>query len=154
MRKRFEQQFVIGQIPIEEVDIPLKGGDMIYELMAALKQIFITPEYNQRIFEILEAKLNKDKKKTGRPGMDLWQIFVLAQLRLCLNAGYETVHNIANNDSIVRRIMGVEKEFGYERIEFEYQNIYDNLTLLDNETIRRLNGVILEFGHEVFKSSR
>jgi len=45
MRKRFEQQFVIGQIPIEEVDIPLKGGDMIYELMASLKQIFITPEY-------------------------------------------------------------------------------------------------------------
>jgi len=151
MRKRFEQQFVLGQITIEEVDIPVKGRDKIYELMAALKQIFITPEYNQRIFEILEAKLNKDKKKTGRPGMDLWQIFVLAQLRLCLNAGYEMLHHLANNDSIVRRIMGVEKDFGYERIEFEYQNIYDNLTLLDDETIRQLNDVILEFGHEVFK---
>jgi hypothetical protein len=151
MRKRFEQQFVLGQIPIDEVEIPVKGRDSIYELMAGLKKIFITPEYNQRIFEILEAKLNKDKKNTGRPGMDLWQIFVLAQLRLCLNTSYEMLHHLANNDSIVRRIMGVEKDFGYERIEFEYQNIYDNLTLLDDETIRELNTVIVEFGHEVFK---
>lgn len=151
MRKRFEQQFVIGQIAIEEVEIPVKGRDSVYELMAALKQIFITPEYNRQIFEILESKLIKGKKNTGRPGMDLWQMFVLSQLRLCLNISYEMLHHLANNDSIVRRIMGVEKEFGYERIEFEYQNIYDNITLLDDETIRQLNKVIVDFGHDVFK---
>jgi len=47
--------------------------------------------------------------------------------------------------------MGVEKGFGYERYEFEYQNIVDNVSLLDDETIRELNQVIVEFGHEVFK---
>jgi len=47
--------------------------------------------------------------------------------------------------------MGVEREFGYERIEFDYQNIYDNVTLLDDDTVRQLNEVILAFGHDVFK---
>jgi hypothetical protein len=50
--------------------------------------------------------------------------------------------------------MGVEKGFGYERHEFRYQNIIDNVSLLDDETVRELNQVILEFGHEVFKKKR
>ena len=47
--------------------------------------------------------------------------------------------------------MGVERESWCEQINFEYQNIYDNLTLLNDKTIRELNDVIVAFGHEVFK---
>jgi hypothetical protein len=48
--------------------------------------------------------------------------------------------------------MGVEKGFGFERTEFEYQNVYDNVTLLTDEMVCELNQVILGFGHgEVFK---
>jgi hypothetical protein len=151
MRKRFEQQTSIGQVLIEDVQIRLKSRDAIDELMAALQKIFLTPTYNEQIFEILESKLNKGKKKTGRPGMDLWHIFVLAQLRLCMNASYDRLCHMANNDKIVRKIMGVEKESGYGYKEFEYQNIYDNLTWLDDQAVRQLNEVIVGFGHEVFK---
>jgi transposase, IS5 family len=84
--------------------------------------------------------------------MDLWQIFVLAQVRMLLNTSYEDLHHIANNDHLIRQIMGVEKGFGYERYEFRYQNIVDNVSLLDDGTVRELNQVILEFGHEVFKN--
>lgn len=31
------------------------------------------------VFEIQEAKITEGNKDTGRPGMDLWQIFVLSQ---------------------------------------------------------------------------
>lgn len=154
MRKRFEQQTSIGQVLIEDVQIRLKSRDAIDELMAALQKIFLTPTYNEQIFEILESKLNKGKKKTGRPGMDLWHIFVLAQLRLCMNASYDRLCHMANNDKIVRKIMGVEKESGYGYKEFEYQNIYDNLTWLDDQAVRQLNEVIVGFGHEVFKKKR
>jgi hypothetical protein len=47
--------------------------------------------------------------------------------------------------------MGVERGFGYERHEFEYQNIVDNVAILDDEVVRELNQVIVEFGHGVFK---
>ena len=84
--------------------------------------------------------------------MDLWSIFVLAQVRLCLNLSYDVLHDLANNHHNMRCLMGVEKGFGYERIEFEYQNIYDNVTLLSDEMVMELNQVILDFGHgEVFK---
>jgi hypothetical protein len=152
MRNRFEQQLSIGQRPIEATPISAKCKDALEELLAALKAIYCNKEYNEKIFCALENSLSKNKKKTGRKGMDLWQIFVLAQVRLCLGAGYDRLHNLANNHFALRFLMGVECEYGFKRIDFEYQNIYDNVTLLSDELICGLNAIVLEFGHsEVFK---
>jgi transposase, IS5 family len=152
MRQRFEQQMTLGTIPIGETKITTKKrSGKLPDLCAALKEIFITPEWNERLFAILESRVISGKKRTGRRGMDLWQIFVLAQIRMLLNTSYEELNDLANNHSLIRQIMGVEKGFGYERYEFRYQNIIDNVSLLDDDTVRELNQVILEFGHQVFK---
>jgi len=151
MRKRFEQQLSIGQRPISQTPVPLKEKGALTELIAALKAIFVHSEYNSQIFRIIEGVLCKNKHFTGRKGMDIWMVFVLAQVRLCLNISYETLHNLANNHYALRFVMGIEREFGFERIELEYQNIYDNVTLLDDQTVRQLNEIIVSFGHEVFK---
>jgi len=152
MRKRFEQQFVLGRLPINETPVPTgKRGGALPKLVAALKEIYVTPKWNERVFEILESKLTFGKKQTGRPGMDLWQIFVLAQARLVQNISYDELFDLANYHTMIRQLMGVESGFGYEKYQFEYQNIYDNVSLLDDETVCELNQVIVEFGHEVFK---
>jgi IS5 family transposase len=152
MRNRFEQQLSIGQIPIDETIINPKSKNALDELLAALKEIYCNKEYNEKVFKLLESHLVAKKKKTGRNGMNLWSIFVLSQVRLCLNLSYNDLHNQANNHKTLRLLMGVEKGFGYERIEFGYQNIYDNVTMLSDELIVELNKVILTFGHsEVFK---
>lgn len=152
MRKRFEQQISLGQLPIEATYINPKHRYALDELMAALKAIYCNREYNAAIFSILEKHINSGKKNTGRPGMDLWCIFVLAQVRLCLDMSYEGLHHNANNNHVMRRLMGVERDFGYERIEFEYQQIYDNVSQLGDDLISELNRVILEFGYgHVFK---
>lgn len=155
MRKRFAQQFVLGRLPIEETEIPTqKRSGALPALCAALKEIFTVPQWNEKIFTILEAKIVLGKKKTGRPGMDLWQIFVLSQVRLCQNISYDEVCHLANYDSLIRQIMGVESGFGYEKYQFSYQNVIDNVSLLDDETVRELNKIIVEFGHGVFKKKR
>ncbi len=151
MRKRFEQQIEIGQLLIQDTQISLKSKDSLDELMAALKEIFVTPEYNEKIFSILENVISKGKQKTGRKGMDFWQLFVLSQVRLCIGASYERLVHLANYDHLIRQIMGVEKQPFFERTSFEYQNIYDNVTLLDDETVKQLNEVIIAFGHDIFK---
>ena len=151
MRKRFEPQLLIGQLPISETPVPLKCRDSLARLIAALKEIFTNEEWNEKVFAILENKITANKKKTGRHGMDLWQIFVLAQVRLCLNVGYDRLHYISNYDKLIRQLMGVETEFGYEKKEFEYQNILDNVSLLDDNIVKQLNEVIVAFGHSVFK---
>jgi hypothetical protein len=152
MRKRFEQQLGLGQLPIEETFINPKSKNSLDQLLAALKAIYCNKKYNLEIFVILEDHINSGKKNTGRAGMDLWSIFVLAQVRLCLNLSYDVLHDLANNHHNMRCLMGVEKGFGFERIEFEYQNIYDNVALLSDEVVAELNQIILNFGHgEVFK---
>ncbi|MCZ6899316.1 MAG: ISNCY family transposase, partial [Bacteroidetes bacterium] len=35
--------------------------------------------------------------------------------------------------------------------QYQYQNIYDNVTLLDDELLKAINDIIVEVGHEVFK---
>lgn len=152
MRQRFEQQMTLGRLLIQETDIPTKKrSGALPGLCAALKEIFITPKWNERVFEILETKITKGKQKTGRTGMDLWQIFVLSQVRLCQNISYDELQHIANYDSLIRQLMGIESGFGYDKYTFEYQNIIDNVSLLDDESVRELNQVIVDFGHDVFK---
>ena len=36
----------------------------------ALQHIFVTPDLNERVFVLLEKKVRKGEKKTGRKGMD------------------------------------------------------------------------------------
>ena len=152
MRKRFEQQLAIGQLPIEAVCINPKSKNALDELLAALKAIYCNKEYNERIFGILERHINCGQKNTGRKGMDLWCIFVLSQVRLCLDISYDGLHNLTNNHRSMRHLMGVEKGFGYDRVEFEYQNIYDNVSMLSDDLVAEINKVVLDFGHgQVFK---
>lgn len=152
MRKRFTQQLSLGQIPIEDAQIDPKSKNALNELFAALHAIYCDKKYNEQVFSLLEKHISSEKKRTGRNGMDLWCIFVLSQVRLCMNISYDVLHDLANNHRTMRELMGVEYEFGYGRIVFGYQNIYDNVSNLADELIREINSVIIEFGHkEVFK---
>lgn len=150
MRKRFETQLQIGSVPMTEIKIPIKSRDEMPPLMRAMKEIYQSADLSEQIFNILEEKICKGKKKTGRPGMNLWSVFVLAQARLCLNTNYDRLHYLANNDKLLRMILGVHTNF-VEGYEFEYQNIIDNVTLLDDDTLKKINDLIVSFGHGVFK---
>lgn len=152
MRKRFEQQLSIGQIPIGEVKISTKCNDAFPKLLRGLQELFRRKEYHEQIFNILDDKIMKNKQVTGRKGMDLWVLFVMAQVRLCLNISYDRLQYMANNHREFRQIMGIEHDSQMlGRIEFEYQNIIDNVTLLDDDTLRKINAIIVEMGHDVFK---
>jgi hypothetical protein len=62
------------------------------------------------------------------------------------------LHHLANNDLLLRKVLGISDMFGEEPIVFEYQNIYDNVSKLSEAMLVEINDVIVEFGHkEVFK---
>ena len=151
MRNRFEQQFQLGVKAISETPYLLKSRDDIPAITAALLEIFNNKKYNDKIFSILENKILKGKKATGRKGLNLWQIFVLAQFRLGLNLDYDRLHYMAYSDSTLRQLLGIETEVGFDKIQIGYQRIVDNLHLLDDETLIKINDVIVGLGHEVFK---
>ncbi|MEK7749922.1 MAG: ISNCY family transposase, partial [Planctomycetota bacterium] len=95
-------------------------------------------------------KVMKGKKKTGRYGMELWHILVLSVVRLGLDANYDRLEDFANHHSLIRKIMGVEMGFGEGKV-FSIQSIKDNVSLLDEETIRQINEVVISSGHQLVK---
>jgi len=116
MRKRFEQQLVLGQLLIQDAKIPTaKRNGALPALCAALKEVFVTPQWNEEIFAILEQKIYPSNNDTGRPGMNLWQIFVLSQVRLCNDLFYNDLHYLANQDVLIRQLMGVETSPDYDK---------------------------------------
>lgn len=152
MRKRFEQQLNLCLEPIAEVPIPLKSRHELAPVMAALQYIFVTPDLNRRVFEILENKICSGKQSTGRPGMDLWEILVLGVVRLALDSDYDRLHDLANHHRLIRGILGVRSlGYGVEGKEYKYQTIRDNVTLLDEQTLIQINALVVEAGHRVVK---
>jgi len=152
MRKRFDLQMKIGQTPISEIYINPKSKNSLDQLVASLKEIYCNEEYNEKIFNIIEGYMPKVDNRNGRPGMNLWTIFVLAQVRMCLGASYDMLHNLSNNHRLLRKLIGIVDEYGVESFTFEYQNIYDNVSKLSDAMLVEINDVIIEFGHrEVFK---
>lgn len=151
MRKRFEPQYSFGVKKIEDTKIRLKNRDAFGKLCLSLIEIYKNEKYNNQVFRILEDRIVLNKKNTGRPGMNLWQIFVLGQTRLALNISYDRLEHMANYDSMLRQLLGIEAELGFEKIELDYQNIVDNVKLLTDEMLVEINAVIVQMGHDVFK---
>ena len=152
MRQRFEQQLSLGMVPISEIKIPVKSRDEMPPTVRALQYIFMTENLNEKIFTLLEEKICKGKNKTGRPGMDLWHLLVLAVVRHATGTNWDRLHLMANGDRYVREIMGVHcTKFGIEEVEFEYQNILDNVSLIDEDLLYEINQVVVEAGQQLLK---
>jgi len=58
MRKRFEVQISIGQLPISGLLINPKSKNALEQVIAALKEIYCHPEYSEKIFSVLEKSLS------------------------------------------------------------------------------------------------
>jgi transposase, IS5 family len=149
MRQRFEQQLSIDIPLISELKFPIKSRDELPPILRALQHIFVTPELSSEIFELLEEKICNGKKKTGRKGMNLWHILVLAVIRHGLNTNWDRLHHMVMYDRSVRNIMGI---LPYTEIEdFTYQTILDNVSLLDEELLMKINEIVVKAGHKLVK---
>lgn len=152
MRKRFALELELGQVPIEEVKIPINSRDELPPILIGLQWIFKNPEVRDQILDLVEDKVLKGKKETGRTGMGLWQILVLGVVRLGLDCDYDRLEYVAHYDMLLRKIMGVgpsitnEEEFG--KI-FHQKTICDNVKYIDEEMLREINKIVEKAGSEL-----
>lgn len=149
MRKRFEVQYELGVTPIERINIPVKSRDELPPVLRALQYIYITPELNKEVFDLLESKISTKRK--GRLGLSLWEILVLSVVRLTLDANYDRLEHTANYDLLVREILGINN-FGGKEKRYPLQTIKDNVSLLDEDTIDEINELVVRAGHAIKKN--
>lgn len=151
MRKYFQQQPDLGVIAIQDVEIPTNSRDQLAPVLRALQTIFVTPSFNQRLFRILAQRVVADKAATGRTGMDLWAMLVLAVVRHTLDADYDRLHHIANYDSLVRGVMGVESSVFSRGKQYSISAVRQNVALLDSTAINGILEIVLEAGQGYIK---
>lgn len=147
MRKKFAQQLSMGITPIEEVKIPTKSRDELPPVLAALQYVFMDMELNNKVFDIISPNITGGKKDTGRNGMDMWEILVLATVRMALNTNYDRLHDMANFHRLVREVMGVENRLTGGK-SYGLQTLKDNVSLLDEDTVDRVNALVVETAHQ------
>jgi len=155
MRIPYKIQQSLGTIPIGEVSISRKSRHELPPILVGLQYVFLTDSLREPILEIVEADVVGNKARTGRPGMSLWEILVMGVVRLGLDADYDQLEDLANNHKSFRGILGVEVENGFgDSKHYGIQTLKDNVSLLDEASINRINELILTAGHTIVKKKR
>ena len=153
MRKRFEQQLSLGVIPIHEVEFDKRSRHELPDILRGLQHIFVNPELNKLVFDLLDADINSGKERTGRPGMTLWEILVLGSVRLALNIDYDELLDSCNNHQKLREILGVGTSDFKSHKKYALNTLKDNVRLLSSDLIDSINIEVVKAGHQIVKKN-
>lgn len=159
MRTIFERDPDLFTLPITSAQFPNNCRDEAPKLLKGLQAIFMNEEINAAVFSLLSDRINPKQEtliRSGRKGMGLWEILVLGVMRQGLNANYDRIHYLANVDSSMRTVMGIETESQLDKNKKKYglTTIKDNLALLDEQTIQEVNEIVIGHGHTLLKKKR
>ena len=152
MRKLMETQLQFGQTDIASIELDLECRDEIPQVLAGLQFIYTNSSLKAAVFNILKQLMPKRvNTKTGRPGMDLWNILVLGVLRLNCNWNFDKLHDIANNHKTIRDFLGhgiydFDKRYGL-------QTIKDNVRRLSVQAMDHISQLVVKAGHQMFRGS-
>jgi hypothetical protein len=148
MRLLENKQRHFDQILISEIEIDLQSRDDIPAVLYGLQHIHNDKKVRTKIFAIIEEECTTESsRETGRPGMDLWNVFVLGVLRLTLGIDYDRLQELANNHLTIRQMLG---HSGFLDSDHHYalQTIKDNVGLLSATTINKISAIVVAAGHE------
>lgn len=150
MRIVKSSQSSFGQVDIAQIDLNARSRDDIPAILKGLQYIYVTPDVRDKVFTLLETSLGGDvRKDTGRPGMELWKVFVLATLKLGLGCDYDRLEELANQHNTLRQMLG---HSGWDDpSRYALQTLIDNVSKLTPEVLVEVNQVVVEAGHELIK---
>ena len=150
MRVVKHPQCCLGETTIADIHIDPRSRDDIPAVLKGLQYIYITKDVREKVFATLEQTLNPSvSRDTGSPGMELWQIFVLATLKLGLNCDFDRLQELANEHSTLRKMLGHSD--WEDTTVYKLQTIIDNVSKLSPSVLANINQVVVEAGHGVAK---
>ena len=149
MRVVQNSQMTIGEIDISQIKFNPKSRDDIPKILKGLQHLYTDVALRTQIFQLLEEDISpKANKRNGRPGMALWRILVCGVVRLDLNIDYDRLHELVNEHSTLREMLG---HGTFDEEQYHFQTLKDNVSLLTPELLDKINGVIVSGGHALVK---
>lgn len=148
VRKPYQSQYRFDSSPIAQVQLNLECRDEVIPVLAGLQYIYTDSKLRNQVVKLVADDLNHDSRRdVGRPGMDDWQVVVLAAVRLGCNYDYDKLQDQVENHRSLRNIMGIGDWQSSEG--FGYRRIHDTLCKLKPETISKLNQAIVTAGQDI-----
>ena len=148
MRMRFNPQPRLDCPSIGEIQLNLNCRDEIIPILRALQHIYSDSKLRREILDLVGADVNcGTSNEHGRPGMDYWQITVLAAVRLGCNLDYDKLQDLAEQHRNLRLFMGIGD--WQEEVDFDWRRIRDNLCHLRPETLTKINRLVVAAGHKL-----
>ena len=152
MRKVIKEQIELGESDIASIQFDLQSRDEIPKLLVGLQHIYANEPLREKVFKILEDLTPEGiDPNNGRDGMSYWKILVLGTLRLACNFDYDKLKEIADQHQSVRQMMchGLFDTGTF----YPLQTIKDNVTLLTQEVLGRINQLVVSHGHQLLGKS-
>ena len=111
MRKIITECRALDSTPIDDIYRDPKMRDDMPAVLKGLQFVYCNAESRAEVFTLLETRFQAGTRKdVGRPGLDLWRIFVFAIVKQCLDLDYDALEYRANHDSLLRKLLGHGKE--------------------------------------------
>lgn len=152
MRKAFDRQRRLDCPPVTKVPLNINCRNETIPILRALQHIYSRPALRDSILRAIARDVNgKTKATRGRPGLDYWEILVLAAVRLGCGYNYDQLQDLAENHRVLRQVMGIGDWAAEEKNtkRFDWRRLQDNLTLLRPETLEAINQAIIQEGHRL-----
>ncbi len=137
----------LGYTPIKDVKLDSSCRDEITKTLRGIQALYSDRSTREELFSILRGMDSScSSNKSGRKGMDLWTIFVLATLRLACNWDYDKLRSCFNNHRSIREIAGVDMFCDFDKLTSR-QTIHDNVALFTEEIANKVSKLSIDFGH-------
>jgi len=148
MRKHYEKQRRFDCTPIAELMLNYDCRDEMVPVLAGLQYVYTCSTLRNKVVSLVAQDINEDSRRdVGRPGLDDWQIVVLAGVRLGCNFDFDKLQDQAENHGALRTMLGVGQ--WVEDVSFSARRIRDTLIQLQPKTIAEINHAITSHGQEL-----
>ena len=148
MRQHYDRQSRFDCTPIAELMLNYDCRDEVVPVLAGLQHVYTCSSLRNNVVRLVAQDINEDSRRdVGRPGLDDWQIVVLAAVRLGCNYDYDKLQDQAENHRALRTMLGVGE--WDEGTSFGARRIRDTLCQLRPDTIAAINEAIVSHGQEL-----
>lgn len=148
MRKHYAKQRRFDCTPIAEIMLNYDCRDEMIPVLAGLQYVYTCNPLRNKVVSLVAQDINEESRRdVGRPGLDDWQVVVLAAVRLGCNFDYDKLQDQAENHRALRTMLGVGE--WVEDESFSARRIRDTLCQLEPATIAAIDHAIIGHGQEL-----
>ena len=112
----------------------------INKLVIGLNEIMSHSQLHDEVLKKIEECVNPSK--LGRPGMNLWSMFVLGTFRIVCNYSYAILYDLVKNHKSLRQLLEFKDESEY----YPESTLKDNIKLINSSILNDINKLIVNYG--------